>query len=798
MAQGIVLTTSVNPGTLLTMIALTPTLHLISEDEFSTIRDRETYRVICVGKYDMTRNTVTAYIAPDEYHLSEDGYKPFHFEDGWFRYNGAWLEGGTSHPFYLNFVNGMKYAIGKPVSVQDKNTATYMVMPVLDYKLGDDGWLWCHFQNRTHAGVSAAVVIPSGVDPDLLTGIVLDQRSMDRIHAKSNSVSLLTPGSVATSHLLVGVGVTDFASEIEELADPAPELNTPFYEAYRIPTSQLTDELIEQYELVLSPSQEDMRQLDAAIEACTFADDRLHADQLEAVKVHLCTSRGYVNAIQMGDGKTVSTLVALNELAERQVGPFRSLVVLEANVRKQWMTEAKEWLDDDWTIVSITSRTDTAKLQEAIDNNVDNNKLIVLCSYTLAADAETEETDLGKVLANSSWDDVVIDEGRTVRGQNKTARALWKIRQNSLRGIVLCGTPLLKSVRDLGALMAWARNDETINGTHLTDLFTFSSDDPKAEVYLWYGWWGSVLIRSTTSRKSRADRIQRPTVRTEVVMVTPTPYEIQISQMIMGKIKETLENVIKMYRDSGNELTKEQEKSLRGSILATQSVARMAASDVRVLSESPAQIAALLAAEGMFDFPEGFVPSKMKQCVLECQKRPEPVVVFTRYPKAAAALKAELEKVGIKSSLFVGTSAIAKRDADLDEWKAGNTHVLIATSAAERGLNLQHAKHVIHYDHEFTSDTIFQRQGRTTRIGSEYTEVDALFLVTKNTIDEKVFSIGVARAGLAGATAAKSTNDFAESDAASMLRVLVQYANPIRLPNRAKIAELELTQILCS
>jgi superfamily II DNA/RNA helicase len=287
----------------------------------------------------------------------------------------------------------------------------------------------------------------------------------------------------------------------------------------------------------------------------------------------------------------------------------------------------------------------------------------------------------------------------------------------------------------------------------------------------------------------------RPKVRTSVEFVNPTPTEVQVSRLLLGKIRETLEDIVETYKRSGGTLTADEERQIRGSILATQSIARMAASDVRILAQSDSTIAHLLKAEGALEFENGFVPAKMARCVEICEQALKPIVVFTEYQNTAIALRDSLKSKGVPTSLFIGGGG-AKREVELEDFKTGKTRILVATSAAERGLNLQNAKKVIHYDHKFTPDAFFQRTGRVTRIGSKYKNVDALFMVTRDTVDERVFSVAVARAGLAGATAAKSAEDFGESDYADMLRVLTTHANPVALSNKNQLNHLELTQAL--
>lgn len=659
-----------------------------------------------------------------------------------------------------------------------EDVASYFIAP---YDYTAQGYLWWTRPDvrNTPRGIVASFDDPASfnlVDLANLSStihIVLDERSFNQARMALCEISL-HPASIATA--LVSVGKESEWDGLGKL-----ESDGLFAQRYTVPINEIKD-------FSLTPQQIDYIQMLEMLENEDFSDPRLHEDQIDAVRTHLSTRLGFVNALATGDGKTIATLVALNE---KGLDTHHAIVVLEASVRKQWELEAAEWLDDDWNVVTVASRKDADCLRDALTED----RTLVLCSYNLVADAEHEETDLGQILASTKFHDIILDEGRTIRGSNKTARALWKMRHNSEVGVVLCATPVLKSVTDLAALMAWARCDACIKDDVIKEMFPFDSSQPLDEIENWLEWWGKTLVRSVTDVSKRQSSMAKPKVSTEVQFVKPTATEIHVSNLLVGKIKDALNEVLEAYRRGGGKLDPEEEKQIRGAILATQSVAKMAASDVRILADSDSAIARLLKAEGALEFADTFIPAKMQTCVDLCAAHKKPVVVFTEYRQTAQRMRDALEAKGVATSLFIGGGG-AKREEELLDFKEGRTRVLVATGAAERGLNLQNAKTVIHYDHKFTPDAFFQRTGRVTRIGSKYKNVKALFLVTEQTIDERVFSIAVARSGLAGVTAAKSADDFAASDNAEMLRVLAAKANPLALKNKDHVNHLELTQAL--
>ncbi len=622
--------------------------------------------------------------------------------------------------------------------------------------------------------------------------VIAEPAMYRRLHADLTKMENVAPSSMKGLHLLVGSA----NNKPKGLSGVQVIEHTPLGTIYDVPfpkrKSAQRDRLMESY---LTDSQKDAQNI---AKGMSYSNERLTPDQERAVGVHLSTKRGYVNALSTGDGKTVAALTAFNEryYAKQTENPWRGIVVLEASVRAQWASECKTWLDSDIAVVEIKTRRDATKLLEESNKNT---PMLVLCSYNLTVDIDENETEFGKALNSIRFDDAVLDEGRTIRGGGKTSRSLWKLREHSELGTVLCATPVLKSPMDLGRLMAWARGDRKIAHTSLGKMF--GGMRTKKDLGKWYGWWGNTLIRSSSASQQHSRQkmgLTKPNVNPKVHRIIATTEEVEVSNMVLGALKTTLNSIIETYKESGGDLSKDEEKRMRGSILATQSLARQASSDVRSLADSKASAVAILKAEGLLSFKEAFVPAKFNWCINTCSSYvadSKPVVVFTEYRATAKRLASALEASGMRAALFIG-GASAKRDQELRAFKDGERDVLIATSAAERGLNLPNARCLIHYDMKFTPDVIFQRTGRITRLASRWGQVDILFPVTAGTIDERVFSVAVARAGLAGATASHTVADFANSSEGQIIKAIAPYAKKTSLPKNGTATMLELTRAL--
>jgi len=116
-------------------------------------------------------------------------------------------------------------------------------------------------------------------------------------------------------------------------------------------------------------------------------------------------------------------------------------------------------------------------------------------------------------------------------------------------------------------------------------------------------------------------------------------------------------------------------------------------------------------------------------CVAEDAKRDElnkllaknagqRVLVFVKTKKEASHLERSLEKQGIGVNSIHGDKLQSARERALEDFKTGETMVLIATDVASRGLDIPHIELVVNYDLPKSIDDYVHRIGRTGRAGN--------------------------------------------------------------------------------
>ncbi len=156
-------------------------------------------------------------------------------------------------------------------------------------------------------------------------------------------------------------------------------------------------------------------------------------------------SKGAILADEVGLGKTIEAGLLLSQKwAERK---RRLLVILPANLRKQWSQE----LDDKFYLPSVI--LESRSFNEAVragNLNPFQQDAIVLCSYQFARTKEP-------YLRQTAWDLVVIDEAHRLRNVYKNSSKIAVAIKQAVAPfpkVLLTATPLQNSLLELYGLVS--------------------------------------------------------------------------------------------------------------------------------------------------------------------------------------------------------------------------------------------------------------------------------------------------------------------------------------------------------
>jgi len=93
------------------------------------------------------------------------------------------------------------------------------------------------------------------------------------------------------------------------------------------------------------------------------------------------------------------------------------------------------------------------------------------------------------------------------------------------------------------------------------------------------------------------------------------------------------------------------------------------------------------------------------------------VLVFTRTKQRADMLETILTRMGIKVAVMHADRTQSARQSALEDFRAGDIEVLIATDIVARGIDISDVSHVINYDVPENPEDYIHRIGRTGRAG---------------------------------------------------------------------------------
>lgn len=502
-----------------------------------------------------------------------------------------------------------------------------------------------------------------------------------------------------------------------------------------------------------------------------IATGELEPYQQEAVGLHLSTEFGFVNACEPGMGKTVMQLTAMRAAALKTEA-YRGLIVCEATLREQWTEEMATWFPEATVVTVFDDKKETRKaLMTAL---ISEEPVVVIMAYSttlkvakvaqerqeiadsvegLSAQAVAEVINnlprravtVGSLLLDTRFEDIAADEATVIRnGGSQASEAMWVLRGISQRAVALIGTPINKEAQDLLRLVAWVRGDRRLfSGINIKESYDLESADGGREFFESFG---PLVFR----RDKSLIRHKLPAVAVaggNPIFLTPSNAEKALADAAEHELRRCYFELLAALEEVdelavGAEALAEAKENLRnarGAWLGGTQLARMATSDPASLLSSGSNGAALLRGQGLVDATLSGVPAK-RQKLLEISQervgRGERLIVFTEFATVADVLVEFLRENGFRSEAFKGGSK--DRDKYRVAFQEGEIDVLVATRAGERGLNLQRANAVIHFDMPWTLERVVQRSGRAMRLGSTNKEVDIIYLILKDTIDQRI------------------------------------------------------------
>lgn len=117
-------------------------------------------------------------------------------------------------------------------------------------------------------------------------------------------------------------------------------------------------------------------------------------------------------------------------------------------------------------------------------------------------------------------------------------------------------------------------------------------------------------------------------------------------------------------------------------------------------------------------------------------------LVFSFFgPSVLPLLHKALTEAGIGAALHYGAQSSDEKEAAKAAFRSGDVQVLLTSDSGARGINLPSASYVVEYEASLTHATRTQRLNRASRINSTHETLNAITMVTRNTVEEGIIEV---------------------------------------------------------
>nr|WP_228717721.1 DEAD/DEAH box helicase [Allosaccharopolyspora coralli] len=398
-------------------------------------------------------------------------------------------------------------------------------------------------------------------------------------------------------------------------------------------------------------------------------------------------------ADDMGLGKTI-TLVALYLHRRRQAGgPM--LVVCPASVLGNWERELHRFAPG-------TPVRRFHGPHRSVDDVEDG---VVLTTYgTMRLDADS--------LARVPWDLVVADEAQHAKNPAAaTARALRRI--PAAARVALTGTPVENNLTELWALLDWATPGllGTLAQFRARYIEPVEVDrDPEVTRRL------TQLTGPFLLRRRKTD----PGIAPELPPKTETDHPLALTPEQIGLYEAVVRETMQQIRASDG--------------MARRGLVMKLFTALKQICNHPAQYLGddreLRGRSGKLDLLDELVDTVVAE--------DGAMLVFTQYVTMARLLRRHLQARGHTTELLHGGTPLARREAMVRRFQAGQIPVfLLSLKAAGTGLNLTRADHVVHLDRWWNPAVEDQATDRAHRIGQDR-PVQVHRLIAEGTVEDHI------------------------------------------------------------
>ena len=425
---------------------------------------------------------------------------------------------------------------------------------------------------------------------------------------------------------------------------------------------------------------------------------------------------GGILADDMGLGKTIQVLAVILsyiEDMENKTGKLPSLVICPSSLALNWQKEASNFTPSLKTIVIFGSSEERKKQI----NEIQNYDIAITSYELLKRDIEIYKEK------NFMFRYLIADEAQYIKNNTtKNAKAIKEL--NSITRFALTGTPIENSLSEL-----WSIFDFIMPG------YLFSYNKFKSE-------YETPIVKENDESKfailkNMIEPFVLRRIKEKVLTELPDKTITILNNEMEGEQLKLYKSYMKIAK---NEAKEELEES------------GIANSQIKILSLLM-RLRQICCHPGLFIENYHGESKKLTQCIEIIKTAVEgghKILLFSGYSSMFPYIEEELNKLNIKYFKLTGKTKVNDRMDLVNEFNF-NDEVkvfLISLKAGGTGLNLIGADMVIHYDPWWNLSAENQATDRTYRIGQKR-NVQVYKLITKNSIEEKIYNLQEKKAKLA-------------------------------------------------
>ena len=399
-----------------------------------------------------------------------------------------------------------------------------------------------------------------------------------------------------------------------------------------------------------------------------------------------------------------------------------SLVVSPSSLTLNWQNEVTKFTNELRTLV-IRGTLEERKRQI---NQIDNYDLVITSYDLLKRDIELYKNK------NYQFRFIIADEAQYLKNSNtQNAKAIKQIKADTR--YALTGTPIENSLAELWSIFDFIMPGYLFNYRKFKSMFEMPivrDNDENTMAKL------KMLIEPFVLRRKKTEVLTELPDKTVTVLNNEMGEEQR--KIYLNYLAQAKQELAEEFEFKGYEKSQIQ-------ILA-------ALTRLRQICCHPSL------------FIEGYNAgsSKLEQCIEileEAINSGHKILLFSGYTSMFDLIEPKLKEKGIKYFKLTGSTKVDERIKLVDEFNE-NSEIkvfLISLKAGGTGLNLTGADMVIHYDPWWNLGAENQATDRAYRIGQK-NNVQVYKLITKNSIEEKIYELQKRKANLADSMLSTKTS----------------------------------------